>query len=163
MDLKGHKRGVNSISFSPDATRVATASQDGTWRMWRIDVRYELQEDPKMLYSVENPINSTCVEPITLINLDELICISLTVFTLSTTQYRLPFTVVAISPDGATVAAATANHVLFWKAADGTLLGKVENAHSKAVSSLSWSRGSDLLASGSHDMTVALWKNPAKL
>lgn len=61
MDLKGHKRGVNAISFAPDCKRVATASVDGTWKMWNIDVRYDMQEDPKVLFSVTNPVDPTYV------------------------------------------------------------------------------------------------------
>jgi transducin beta-like protein 2 len=131
MDLKGHKRGVLGISFSPDSKKVATASVDGTWRLWDINVRYEMQEDPKVILSVTNPVDPA-----------------------------LPFTHVAISPDGDCVATATANNVHFWSAKDGSLLGDVMAAHAKAISSLSWSKSGEWLASGSHDMTVGLWKRP---
>lgn len=131
MDLKGHKRGINSISFGPDGKKVATASVDGTWKLWNIDVRYESQEDPKVLVSVTNPIDSA-----------------------------LPFTCVSFSPDGGCVATATANNIHFWNPSDGSMLGSVLSAHSKAITSLSWHKGGDWLASGSHDLTVGIWKRP---
>lgn len=30
-------------AISPDGSRAATASEDGTLRLWRLDVRYQLQ------------------------------------------------------------------------------------------------------------------------
>lgn len=47
--LQGHKRQVMCVAFSPDSTRAAIASQDGTWSVWNIDVRFRQQEDPKRL------------------------------------------------------------------------------------------------------------------
>jgi WD40 repeat protein len=34
---------VMSASFSPDGSRAVTASKDGTLRIWKTDVRYQLQ------------------------------------------------------------------------------------------------------------------------
>ena len=52
MELKGHKSQVMSVAFSPDNKRAVTASKDGTMRVWNIDVRYHLSEDPKTLVVV---------------------------------------------------------------------------------------------------------------
>jgi WD40 repeat protein len=52
MELKGHKSQVAAVSFSPDARRAVTVSKDGTLRVWNIDVRYHLAEDPKTLLVV---------------------------------------------------------------------------------------------------------------
>jgi len=46
LELKGHKRGINYLGFSKDGTHVATASKDGSWRLWRVNVRYNIGEDP---------------------------------------------------------------------------------------------------------------------
>jgi WD40 repeat protein len=40
------------VSFSPDSKRVVSASEDGTLRVWNIDVRYHMSEDPKVLLKV---------------------------------------------------------------------------------------------------------------
>jgi len=50
--LRGHVGRVRSLSFSPDAKRLASASEDGTIRLW--DVRWQLkaltlQHEPKSL------------------------------------------------------------------------------------------------------------------
>lgn len=34
---------VMCAAISPDGTRAATASEDGTLRTWKLDVRYQLQ------------------------------------------------------------------------------------------------------------------------
>jgi hypothetical protein len=52
MELKGHKSQVMAVAFSPDSKRCVTASKDGTLRIWNIDVRYQLEEDPKTLLVV---------------------------------------------------------------------------------------------------------------
>jgi WD40 repeat protein len=52
MELKGHKSQVLAVSFSPDSRRAVTVSKDGTLRVWNIDVRYHLAEDPKTLLVV---------------------------------------------------------------------------------------------------------------
>ena len=49
MDLKGHTSGVHSVAFNGASSRAVTASKDGSLRIWRIDVRYRQQEDPKCI------------------------------------------------------------------------------------------------------------------
>jgi WD40 repeat protein len=38
MDLKGHTESVNEIEFSPDGQTIASASADGTVRIWYLDI-----------------------------------------------------------------------------------------------------------------------------
>lgn len=49
MDLSGHKSGVYSFDFSGDTRRAATVSKDGTWRVFNIDVSWQLREDPRLI------------------------------------------------------------------------------------------------------------------
>ncbi|GFH07156.1 uncharacterized protein HaLaN_01917, partial [Haematococcus lacustris] len=56
MELKGHKSQVLAVAFSPDAKRCVSASKDGTLRVWNIDVRYTLSEDPKTLLVIAQPL-----------------------------------------------------------------------------------------------------------
>jgi WD40 repeat protein len=36
-EFKGHQDWINSVSFSPDGQYLATASSDGTAKLWRIE------------------------------------------------------------------------------------------------------------------------------
>mmetsp|Transcript_5000 Transcript_5000/g.10801 ORF Transcript_5000/g.10801 Transcript_5000/m.10801 type:complete len:454 (+) Transcript_5000:147-1508(+) len=56
MELKGHKGQVMSVAFSPDNKRAVTVSKDNTLRVWNIDVRYHLSEDPKTLLVIAMPL-----------------------------------------------------------------------------------------------------------
>ena len=44
LRLEGHEGGVNSAAFSPDGTRIVTASDDGTARVWDAATGAQVQE-----------------------------------------------------------------------------------------------------------------------
>lgn len=46
------------MAFSPDARRAVTASQDHSLRVWKLDVRYRQQEDPKCIVNVQQQVQS---------------------------------------------------------------------------------------------------------
>ncbi|RLN67079.1 hypothetical protein BBJ29_005003 [Phytophthora kernoviae] len=55
MSLQGHRTGVVDLAFDGSDTlpvnRVVTISKDASVRLWNINVRYIVQEDPKVLSS----------------------------------------------------------------------------------------------------------------
>ena len=44
------------MAFSTDSTRAITASKDGTYKLWSLDVRYQLNEDAKCLFSRDQQV-----------------------------------------------------------------------------------------------------------
>ena len=64
--LQGHKSQILCLTFSPDATKMVTASKDGTWRVWNIDVRYHQQEDAKCLLQHKQEASGLSVHPVCL-------------------------------------------------------------------------------------------------
>ncbi|XP_007430322.1 transducin beta-like protein 2 [Python bivittatus] len=60
FELKGHKAGVYSFSFSNDSRRMATVSKDGTWKFWDTDVEYKKQQDPYLLLTGSCKVTEPC-------------------------------------------------------------------------------------------------------
>lgn len=61
MDLKGHRKKITAVEFSPDSRQAVSASEDGTLRIWDINVRYKQQEDPKTLATEGLPAGKTMI------------------------------------------------------------------------------------------------------
>ena len=61
MDLQGHRKKVTAVEFSPDARSAVTASEDGTLRIWNINVRFKQQEDTKAVAVEGLPSGKTSV------------------------------------------------------------------------------------------------------
>lgn len=55
---QGHTRQVSAVAFSPDGRRAVTASQDHSLRIWKLDVRYAQQEDPKCIVKADQQVTS---------------------------------------------------------------------------------------------------------
>lgn len=62
MDLRGHHSGINALAFSGDSTRVITGDKNGTWRVYRINVRYHIGEDTSLERVVETGKSITLLE-----------------------------------------------------------------------------------------------------
>lgn len=62
MALRGHARGVSDLAFF-NSTQLVTACKDGKIRLWNINVRFEVDEDPKLLktFDAEDPYDSIAI------------------------------------------------------------------------------------------------------
>lgn len=57
MVLKGHLSSATHFAFSLDAVSMATVSNDSTWQLHSIDVRYKDNEAPKVLKSGQHTLS----------------------------------------------------------------------------------------------------------
>lgn len=143
MQLKGHKSAVTWLCFSPNSERIITASKDGSIRVWNINVRYHLDEDPKTLKVFPIPLHDSKG---------------------TTLQYdRL-----SISPDGK-ILAATHGSLLQWLSAEtGEVLETADKAHDGDITDIAWApnpipvgdKRVTILATSSVDKKVKLWAAP---
>ncbi|KAL2536505.1 Transducin/WD40 repeat-like superfamily protein [Forsythia ovata] len=143
MQLKGHKSAVTWLCFAPNSEQIITASKDGSIRIWNINVRYHLDEDPKTLKVLPIPLSDSNG---TTLHYDRL-CLSL---------------------DGK-ILAATHGSTLQWLCAEtGQVLDTADKAHDGDITDLAWApttipienRQSSVLATASNDKKVKLWAAP---
>ncbi|GAV60236.1 WD40 domain-containing protein [Cephalotus follicularis] len=144
MQLKGHKSAVTWLCFAPNSEQIITASKDGSIRVWNINVRYHLDEDPKTLKVFPIPLHDS-------------------------RGATLHYDRLSLSPDGR-ILAATHGSKLQWLSVDtGKVLDTADKAHEGDITWITWApktipTGNELilvLATASVDKKVKLWAAPS--
>lgn len=139
MALKGHGARILALAFSPDLARAATVSADGTLRLWDLNVRYTLNEDPHCIGIVELP-DALDVKQ----------------------RARL-----AWGPGGV-IALAHGTRLAFFDENGGGLLDRAEHTHARPIMALAWApgrltaldRAAWVLATAGADGRIRLWRAP---
>ncbi|CAH9096531.1 unnamed protein product [Cuscuta europaea] len=144
MQLKGHKSAVTWLCFTPNSDQIITASKDGFIRVWNINVRYHLDEDPKTLKVVPIPLHDA-------------------------KGVTLHYDRMCLSPDG-NILAVTHGSTLQWlHPGTGKVLDSAEKAHDGIITDMAWSprmisagdKKEWILATSSTDKKVKLWAAPS--
>jgi len=131
MILAGHKKGVSCLCFGNDNTLIATASKDGFCRLWDINVRYDVREDPKLRLSID-------------IGRDDLQHIAMTSASSKNNSAQL-LVVTAL------------NHLFIYSATTGELLHSVQHAHKGEITQICMTNNGLELMSCSKDFGIKLW------
>lgn len=164
---KGHNNSINAISVSPNGQILATASDDGSIKLWDLITAVNtdtlplvrtLNEHSNAVLSVEfGPDGRTLASG----SWDNTIMIwdvqtgELLNTLIGHTQL---VSAIAISPDGKILASGSKdNTIKIWNLETGELIHSLQG-HSLPVLSLSISPDGKMLASGSADGTIALWE-----
>ena len=159
----GHIVAVNSVSFSPDGTKIVSGSDDNTIRIW--DVKTGLQIG-KPLTGHASFVNSVSFSPdgtkIVSGSDDETIRIW---DTKTGTQIGEPLTEhtscvnsVSFSPDGTKIASGSNDKTIrIWDVKTGLQIGKPLTGHTSRVTSVSFSPDGTKIVSGSDDGSIRIW------
>ncbi|WP_193193800.1 eIF2A-related protein [Nostoc sp. MG11] len=161
--LEGHVSGVNSATFSPDRSLIASASADSTIKLWRLDGSLV-----KTLTGHEDVVNSVSFSPdgqiIASASQDKTVKLwSREGQVLKTLPgHEAVVNSVSFSPDGQIIASASTDKTVKLWSQDGKLLKTLQD-HGYAVLGVAWSPDGQIIASGSTDKTVKLWSRDGKL
>lgn len=130
VKLAGHTERITAIVYSPDSTTIATASRDGTVRLWDADTG-------KHKTTLKHTRRANAILP--------------------WKQYVDAVTAIVYSPDGNTIATGTRNgKVRLWKARTGRLQTQF-TAHASGVASIAYSPDGNAIATVNRDGTADLW------
>ena len=159
--LEGHGDAVNSASFSPDGTLLASGSWDSTVKLWDVATRKNTATLEGHMDRAEAASVSFSPDGTTLAfaswNSVKLWDVATGEDIATLEGHTSGVVSVSFSPDGATLASASwDNTVKLWHVATGKNIATLEG-HTSGVISVSFSPDGATLASASQDNTVKLW------
>ncbi|CAG0886288.1 unnamed protein product [Darwinula stevensoni] len=128
FELKGHNSGVYSFGFNTDSTKAATVSKDGTWKLYDTNIEYEKGQEPHLI---------------------------------STNKYESQpgeKTLLALSPDGRTVAITSGNDLLLFSAISGNLEKRISNIHTGGIMAVMFDPSNKLVLTAG-DRQVRMFHN----
>ena len=158
QELKGHKKEITSIAFSPDGTRVVTASQDHTARIWDTYNGRELEllkHSDYVISAVFSPDGSRVVT----VSADNTarIWMASNGRELVRLQHSNRINSASFSPDGLRVVTASYdNTARIWNASDGREL--VSLSHAYTVYYAEFSPDGRRIVTASGDDSARIWE-----
>jgi len=161
--LTGDTNSVYSVDFSPGGKILASASADGTIRLWNVTTGRQFGEP---LTGGTGEVNSVAFSPNGRVLASGSDDRAIRLWNVATgreigkplTGGTGPINSVAFSPNGKIVAGGSADHTIrLWNVATDTETGKPLTGDTGPINSVAFSPNGKTLASGSADHTIRLW------
>jgi WD40 repeat protein len=159
--LQGHQDVVQSISFSPDGRRIATASFDNTVKLWRRDgsLFKTLEGHTRTVMSVSFSPDGKMIASGSLDGTVRLWDSNGNPIRVIPAHDGSQVISISFSPDGEILASASLDKtVKFWRLNDGLLLHTLKTS----ARQVSFSPKGDRVITVSYDKTVKLWSQDGK-
>jgi WD40 repeat protein len=156
--FQAHQAHILRVRFSPDGKSLATASEDGTAKIWHLDgkLKYTL---PGHTSGVEDVSFSRDGNRIATASKDNTVKLWDRNGNLlkTLTGHSAAVISVSFSPDGDAIATASEDRTIKLWNLDGTLITTLKG-HSGGINSISFNpKNSKILISGSSDSTIIIW------
>ena len=159
-ELKGHLSEINSVSFSPDSTKIASASSDKTINIWDGHTGEKITTFLGHADAVNDISFSTNGKIIVSASDDQTIKLwnVATGEEIKTLKGHVSRVItISFSPDGKTIASGSGDGMIkLWNARTGAEI-KTLSSHSSRVLSVSFSPDGKTIVSGSGEGTIKLW------
>ena len=165
--LTGNEGGVNSVAFSPNGALLASASDDGTVRIWNVATRRQILPWLRpLLTGPSDRILSVAFSPNGRVLAAGTLDGHVWLWSVATHQPigppiadRSGVKAVGFSPDGRTLAAGLVNgSIQLWDAISHRAIGAKLAGHAGSVNAVAFSPDGKMLASGSSDGIAAVWR-----
>ncbi|KAG7882452.1 hypothetical protein KL907_001058 [Ogataea polymorpha] len=163
LKQQGHFDAMNCLAYSPDGSRIVTASDDGKIKIWDVVSGFCLATFEEHTSAVTQVVFAKKGQVMFSSSLDGTVrawdLIRYRNFRVFTSTTRRQFSCLAVDPSGEIVCAGSLDefNIQVWSVQTAQLLDQLAG-HEGPVSCLSFgSEGSPLLASASWDKTIRIW------
>lgn len=168
LKQQGHFDSIDSISYSSDGSKIATASRDGKIKIWEVGSGFCTKTFTDHLSAVSNVMFSKNGNTLFSSSFDGTVrawdLIRYRNFRTFTANERVQFNTLSVDYSGEIVVASCKNNfeIYIWSVQSGKLLDTL-SGHEGPISSLQFVDGKSLLVSASWDKTVRVWNIFSKI
>ena len=162
LKQQGHFDATNSLTYSPDGSRVVTAAEDGKIKVWDVASGFCLATFDEHTSSVTQVQFAKKGQVLFSSSIDGTVrawdLIRYRNFRVFTAAERISFNSLAVDPSGEVVCAGSLDSfdIHVWSVQTGQLLDTL-SGHEGPISALAFSQENGVLASASWDKTIRIW------
>lgn len=162
LKQQGHFDAMNALCYSPDGSRVVTASDDGKLKVWDINSGFCLMTFTEHTAAVTAVAFAKKGQVMFSSSLDGTVrawdLIRFRNFRTFTAPERVQFNSMAVDPSGEVVVAGSHDQydIYVWSVQTGSLLDTL-GGHEGPISCLAFGTENSVLASSSWDKTIRIW------